>query len=86
MLTLSKERTELGLGSYYCFSQSYLIGLKMTGVGLRLAFKVTQSYVGAQQNDPSRTEGKIMIAEVLPLDAWINRDPHKTRMRYSKIQ
>ena len=61
--------TELGLGSCYCFSQSYLIGLKMTDVGLRLAFEVTQSYVSAQLNDPSRTEGKIMIAEVLPLVA-----------------
>ena len=38
----------------------------MTDVGLRLAFEVTQSYVSAQLNDPSRTEEEIMIAEVLP--------------------
>ena len=41
----------------------------MTDVGLRLAFEVTQSYVSAQLNDSSRTGGKIMIAEVLPLVA-----------------
>lgn len=69
------RRAELGLGSYYCFSQSYLIELKMTGIGLRLTFEVTQSYVSAQQNDHSRTDGGIMIAAVLPLDDWISSDP-----------
>ena len=35
--------TGIGLGSFYCFRQSYYIELKMTGVGLWLDFEVTQS-------------------------------------------
>ena len=33
----------IGLGSFYCFRQSYYIELKMTGVGRWLDFEVTQS-------------------------------------------
>ena len=47
----------------------------MTGIGLRLTFEVTQSYVSARQDDHSRTEGGIIIAAVLPLDDWISSDP-----------